>query len=73
VNIKREDITERVELPRFVYAPVKRGDVIGRIIFTCDKCCGKTAGYSIITVSEDIDANIPGKSIFSRIADLFRK
>ena len=64
-SISRENITHKVELPQFVYAPVKKGDVIGRMIFMYGE---RIVGYSIIVACEDIEVNTPKKSLF----DLFK-
>ena len=68
-SIVREDIEYRIELPRFIYAPVKKGDIVGRVVFTHD--AGDIA-YSIITASEDIETSVPKKSVISRLLDFFR-
>ena len=66
-SVKREDIKHTVELPQFVYAPVKKGDMIGRIIFTHDE---HIIGYSVIVACEDIEADTAKKSY---IFDFFQE
>ncbi len=41
----------RILLPRFVYAPVNEGDVVGKAVFTSD---GKVIGESLVLASEDV-------------------
>ena len=78
VNISREDISIKIELPRFVYAPIKQGDIIGRVKFIhagedSENSEDKIAGYSLITASEDI-AGVPVKKSFAeRLRELFVK
>ena len=57
-SINREDIKSKIELPQFVYAPVKKGDIIGRLIFTYND---EIIGDSVIVSCEDIDANKTNK------------
>jgi D-alanyl-D-alanine carboxypeptidase/D-alanyl-D-alanine carboxypeptidase (penicillin-binding protein 5/6) len=68
MNINPEDITRIIELPRFIYAPVKKGDIVGRIVFMYKD---KIIGYSILVSCEEIAAEPPKKSIFERIFGLF--
>ena len=53
--INRDEIEYKTELPLFVYAPVKKGDIIGRMLFIYKD---QIIGYSVITASEDIEVNI---------------
>ena len=66
--VSPEDIEYRVELPGFVYAPVKKNDVIGKIIFTYED---KIIAYSAIVSLEDVDV-YEYKPILRRILDIFR-
>jgi len=68
-SIEKENIKSTVELPRFVYAPIKEGDVTGRIIFTYEE---KIVGYSILVSSETVETDIQKKSILSEIIDFFQ-
>ena len=52
VSISRDEITHKIELPQFVYAPVKKGDIIGRIVFMYED---KIVGYSVIVACENVD------------------
>lgn len=71
-NISRDDITAKVELPGFVYAPVKKGDIIGRVIFLHGEN-NSLVGYSIITANEDIERVPVKKSFTEKIKEFFEK
>lgn len=74
-NINVENISQKIELPRFIYAPVKKGDVIGRMIFMYEN---QIIGCSVIISCEDVEVD-PSKnsnksnSIISRILEFFKK
>jgi len=68
-NISREDIIYKTELPQFIYAPVKKGDVIGKMVFMYKE---RIVGNAVIVSCEDIEINTPKKNIFSKIFDLFQ-
>ena len=70
IHITRGDITVKVELPRFVYAPVSQGDIIGRVIFLHGE---NLAGHSMITASETVAAAPVRKSIIDRIREFFEE
>lgn len=64
-------ITQKIYLPEFIYAPVNRGDTVGRAELYKD---GKLIYSYDILAQSDIDSVDPApekKSIWSRIADLF--
>jgi hypothetical protein len=65
--VTADDVKHRVELPRFVYAPVKKNDVIGGIIFEHK---GEVIGYSAIVSLQDAAA-YESKSIIRKILDMF--
>jgi len=50
-SINRENIESKIELPQFIYAPVKKGDMIGRIVFMYKD---RIVGYSVIAACEDV-------------------
>lgn len=65
-------ITQKIFLPQFIYAPVKCGDTVGRAELYKN---GKLIYSYDILAQTDIDSVDPlpaKKSIWSRIADLFR-
>lgn len=52
ITIGRDDQLKRtVELPQFVYAPVKAGQVLGRVRY---KCAGKTVAQTELVAAEDV-------------------
>ncbi len=80
-NLKKGKITERVYLPKFIYAPVKKGDKIGFVNILCD---GRLIGVDDIVAAQDAEClqetYIPQKSFFERIKesisgffDIFRR
>jgi D-alanyl-D-alanine carboxypeptidase len=69
-TINREDIEYKTELPQFIYAPVKKGDVIGKMIFMYQE---RIIGISTIVSCENIEINISKKSIINKIKELFIK
>jgi D-alanyl-D-alanine carboxypeptidase/D-alanyl-D-alanine carboxypeptidase (penicillin-binding protein 5/6) len=74
MHITRDDITVRVEIPRFVYAPVKKGDIIGRVLFLHGENENNALiGYSIITASEEVEGIPLKKSFIDRIREFFEK
>lgn len=54
----------RCELPRFLFAPVLRGQVVGEAIFVKD---GVEIGRLTLTASESVDAKPPKQGFFARI------
>ncbi len=74
VNVSRKtvsSVTQKVFLPEFIYAPVKKGDILGRIELISD---GKVILQRSIISSEDVMSAEPlpeKKGIFSRIKEIF--
>lgn len=58
-----------VEMPRFVYAPVKSGQVLGRVCYRCD---GKLVAATELTAAENISAPHTEKNWFQNFAEWFR-
>ena len=58
-SINLENIEYKTELPQFVYAPIKKGDIIGRMVFMYEE---RIAGYSVLAACEDVEVNAPKKS-----------
>ena len=54
------------ELPRFVYAPVREGELVGSLRYTLN---GKTIAEAPLTAAEDVQSPPPRKSLFQRIRD----
>ena len=69
VSKEGSKIKEYVQLPRFVCAPIKAGDVLGRVIFVNN---GETIGSVDIVATEDVSANNKA-SLFDHIKNLFKK
>ncbi|MCL2774137.1 MAG: D-alanyl-D-alanine carboxypeptidase [Oscillospiraceae bacterium] len=70
--IKSEDITYKTELPQFIYAPVKKGDIVGRMVFMYNDYI---VGYSIIVSYDDVEV-VPQKKpnpIIAKIQEFFGK
>lgn len=70
---RSSSITQRVYLPEFIYAPVKKGDILGKIELIAD---GKVISQSSIISSEDIMSAEPlpeKKSVFSKIKEIFNR
>ncbi len=62
------DITARVELPHFLYAPIARGDRIGQIVYLCD---GAEIALSPLYACYDIEKDAPPPTLFERIKSFF--
>jgi D-alanyl-D-alanine carboxypeptidase (penicillin-binding protein 5/6) len=60
------------ELPRFIYAPIKPGQVVGKIVYTLDNV---DVGYKLIKTTAEIKAIKPKgvKGFFQRIWGFFFK
>lgn len=58
-----------VEMPHFVYAPVKSGQVLGRV---CYRCGGKIVAATELTAAENISAPPVEKNWFQNFAEWFR-
>ena len=62
-------IESKLFLPAFVYAPVKKGDIAGKVIYVLD---GRKIGESSLRCSEDIDYNDRKRSFTEYIKDLLK-
>lgn len=70
---RSNNITQRVCLPEFIYAPVKKGDILGEVQLIKD---GRVISESSIISSEDIPSAEPlpqKKSVFSKIKEIFNR
>lgn len=67
-----DQLRRTVELPQFVYAPVKKGQVLGRVCYTCG---GKITAQTELTAAEDVPQAPKQKTWFrilwEAIAELF--
>ena len=59
----------RIEAQRFLYAPIKCGDVVGRIVCLCD---GKEIASCDLVANEEV-TRVPRDGFFARILSIFRK
>lgn len=67
VTIGCDDRLERtVELPQFVYAPVKSGQVLGRVRYVCGR---KTVAQTELVAAEDVSAAPKQKTWFQILWD----
>ena len=62
-------ITTKIEAPRFLFAPIKAGDEIGRVLYYCD---GKLLATSPIYAAEDADAIRYKFNLFSWLIDFIK-
>ena len=70
VVVKKEDadrISIVYEHDRFIYADIKKGELLGRIVYTVD---GVRVGCSEIVAAEDVEA-IKYKNFFEKIISIF--
>ena len=61
-----DSLARTVELPRFVYAPVKSGQVLGRVRYVC---AGKTVAQTELVAAEDVPAAPKQKAWFQILWD----
>ncbi len=69
-NDEKKELQKRIYIPQFVYAPVKKGDVVGRVDYYMDE---KFVQSIPIIASESINQKIikPKKTIIDRILSFF--
>ncbi len=68
--VKKDDSFERkVFIPKFLYAPVRAGDEVGKIVYKVngEKVC------SVSVISDDTVDFLPKKNFFEKILDFFMK
>ena len=65
---RAKDIQRKVYLDNFVYAPISKGEVLGKIDYTLD---GKVIHSTPLVAVEDIAFYKTEKSLWDRIKDLF--
>lgn len=68
ISKTRGEISASVLLPRFVYAEIKEGDVLGKIIYRCD---GKIIASSDIVATESVGKIRYKKTFFEWLSSLF--
>ena len=62
-------ITHTVECGRMLFAPIEKGDVLGRVVFYAD---GEEIGSVPLTAQESVEAPADGRSLGEKILDRFR-
>ncbi len=70
LNEDLEKIKRSVELPRFVYAPITQGQVLGRIVYSID---GEIIAVNNLTSTKDEPLIEKKKSFFERIFGFLKK
>lgn len=71
VTIKTEDVDKikrYVEIDKFAYAPIKSGEVVGKVVY---KVGDTVIAKNNLTVSNDEDKLVVNKSLWSKICDFF--
>ncbi|MCI1955323.1 MAG: D-alanyl-D-alanine carboxypeptidase [Oscillospiraceae bacterium] len=69
VTRSEENLTRTVELPRFVYAPVETGQVLGRVRYVCG---GKTVAETELAAAGNIPGTVPQKNWLQNFWDGIR-
>jgi D-alanyl-D-alanine carboxypeptidase/D-alanyl-D-alanine carboxypeptidase (penicillin-binding protein 5/6) len=64
------EVTYRVTAPRFVFAPVKKGDTVGQVIFMQN---GKRIASLPLVASEDCNRISYGFNLFEWLKEIFSK
>lgn len=67
-SLETEDITCQVYLPKFVYAPIKNGDVLGNVVY---KNKDTVLGEKTILANANIDVLENKKTPFQKVTDNF--
>ena len=65
---KKSNVVRTAYADNFLYAPVKDGDIVGRIVYTLD---GKTLASTNLTAVEYSNTQNKNKSIWTKIKDFF--
>lgn len=66
---KDAEVTRAVEAPHYVFPPVRRGDVIGRVVFSCD---GTEIGSLPLYAEDSADEPEDRRSPVEKLLDHFR-
>ena len=69
LNQDHGEITYLTEVPRFLYAPIKKGDTVGTVVCMCD---GHVIASSDLIATEDISGSKP-KNLWAWLTSLFRR
>lgn len=63
-----DSVEKLVEVPRFLYAPLKQGQVVGKIKYVLD---GKTLAANDLVLSKDVELYLPTKTLWQKICGFF--
>ncbi len=66
---KAAQVERVVELPRFLYAPVTAGQIVGRVTYRLD---GTTLAQTDLVAGEGVDCPVVEKTLFQKIADVIK-
>ena len=71
VTLKKDHgpISIEIQAHHFVYAPIKRGDKVGKLIYKCD---GEIIGESALQITTDVQAQNIRKGFWQWLRSLFR-
>ena len=67
-NGQKEHIKKVVEVPHFLYAPVKQGQVVGKIKYILDD---KTIAANDLVVSSDVEMHCPAPNMWQKFCEFF--
>ena len=62
-------IEKRIEVPAFLYAPVRKGQTVGKLTYEIN---GEVLASVDLLAGEDLPAQIKQKSLWERLLDWFR-
>ena len=62
-------IEKKMEVPSFLYAPVRKGQTVGKLIYEID---GRVLASVDLLAGEDLPAQVKQKSLWERFLDWFR-
>ena len=63
-----EDLTYQVEIPSFVYAPIEKGDTLGKVVFYDN---GKAVAFCDLVAEETVDITVYEKTLSERLLSFF--
>lgn len=63
-------LQREVELPRFLYAPLEEGSVVGRVVY---RAGGAVVGETALVASAVARQPVPEKNLWEKIADFFQR
>lgn len=66
---QKNSVKKLVEVSPFLYAPLRQGQVVGKIKYILD---GKTIAVNDLVISDDVDLSRPNKNFWQRVCALFK-